>query len=361
MSVVPVEDLRNAIISGSPVELFQDDQAVDNIDVADKVKIGDSIHDINILTNFYNEDQQQTLKSVIFCWFHSKSSVIDYKNECAAHKIQDFKFLVKTELTTWLQGNSETCKFVKKQDAGTTTTIADAATGTATANGEKRKLESDDSRQFEKDSIDHNMILRGSKNIDFSYLIKDGKNFINTLKRSKTSKVAKTSQTNLKLPIIIISPSSSSLLSLNNIKAFLENAEFIDPTNPQLSKSKPANGIQVINHKSDKLHKSAHKITVVDNVDIFTKPEYWDRVIAIFTTGQSWQFNKYKYSNPELLFQRYPGFFICFQSDIIPKQIMDWNCNVIKVDRDKRFRDKMVVKDFWEDIDKILIQRGYGA
>lgn len=357
-----VEQLRDAIIKDTPIQLFGEDVSageVDNIDNASQVKVGSEVYDINSTTNFYNEDQQQTLKAVIFCWLHNKSSVIDYKNECAAHKIQDFKFLVKTELTTWLQGNSDTCKFVQQQDSQQPESAA-----TTVVNGEKRKLEDDSGVKtlpFEKESIDHNMILRGSKNIDFSYLIKDGKNFINTLKRSKTSKLATNSNKNLKLPIIIISPSSSSLLSLNNIKAFLESAHFIPPNDPELSKSKAANGIQIINHESDRLHKSAHKITVVDNVDIFTKPEYWDRVVAIFTTGQSWQFNKYKYSNPELLFQRYPGFYLSFQSDITPKQIVDWNVNVVKVDRDKRFRDKMVVKDFWEDIDKILIQRGYGA
>lgn len=374
--VFPVEKLRNAIIGQKSVELYQDQTPVDSIDTANSIKIDNEIIDITQLTNFYNDDQQQTLKAVFFCWLHNKSSVIDYKNECAAHNIQDFKFLVKTELTTWLQGNSDTCKFVKQQEQelreGEESSNGNVTNDNPnpTVNGEKRKLNGQDLlfEQFEKESIDHNMILRGSKNIDFSYLIRDGKSFINTLKRNKTSKVAKASTSkNLKLPIIIISPSSSSLLSLSNIKAFLEQAQFIEPNNPELSKltgngaSKPTNGIQVINHESDKLHKSAHKITVVDNVDIFTKPEYWDRVIGIFTTGQSWQFNKYKYSNPELLFQRYPGFFLCYQSDIIPKQIIDWNINVIKVDRDKRFRDKMVVKDFWEDIDKILIQRGYGV
>ncbi|OBA20703.1 hypothetical protein METBIDRAFT_12656 [Metschnikowia bicuspidata var. bicuspidata NRRL YB-4993] len=101
---------------------------------------------------------------------------------------------------------------------------------------------------------------------------------------------------------------------------------------------------------------------VVDNVDLFTKPEYWDRVIAIFTTGQAWQFAKFKYSRPELLFQHYQGFYMGYLGDIVPKQIHDWNVTPIAVDRgEKRFRDKMLVRDLWAQLDKTLAAKNYGV
>lgn len=349
-----VENLRDAIINNKPIDLFKDDSKVETLTDANKIQISDKVYSLDINTNFFNETEQADLKSVMFCYFHDKSSVVDYKKDCSKFQIPDFKFLVKTELTTWLNGNSDTCKFINSSTNETITTNE--------VNGKKRTLEDPQiSRisQFEKESVDHNMILRGSKNVDFGYLIKDAKVLINQLKRNKPSKPVSSSHANLKLPIIIISPSTSSLLSLSNIKQFLEESKFIEPTNSELSR--PSNGVVVINHKSDRLAPVAHKITVVDNVDNFTKPEYWDRVIAIFTTGQSWQFTKYKQNRPELLFQRYAGFYIGYQGDMVPSQIKDWNVNEIKVNKDRRFRDKMIVKDLWFDIEKILIQRGYSA
>lgn len=347
--IVDVTVLRDAVVNKKPVELMNDDMKVEDINESNKVKIGEKIYDILSPTNFYNEDQASDLKTIIFCWIHDKSSVVEYKKKCNEYKIPDFKFLVKTELTTWLNGNSESCKFIKTEGGET--------------NGESKKHKLDDPQllrisEFEKESIDHNIILRGTKNIDFGYLIKDAQKFIAQLKRNKPSKSI--NQKNLKSPIIIISPSTSALLTLNNIKAFLEDSQFIKPNSPELP-PKPASGVVVVNHPSDRLHPAAHKITIVDNVEVFTKPDYWDRVIAIFTTGQSWQFAKYKQNRPELLFQRYPGFFFCYQGELVPPQIKDWNVNEIKIDRDKRFRDKMIAKDFWLDIEKILIQKGYGS
>lgn len=358
MSEVDVGIIRKAVTASKSIEPLLDDKPSE-ITEANKVKIGDEIFDTTSKTNFYNEDQQQDLKAVIFCWIHDKSSVVDYKNECTKYGIPDFKFLVKTELNTWLTGNSDSCKFVKtKGDEGVNgETIDGDGSGPASKKQKIQDPQIDRIDQFELESIDHNAILRGAKNIDFGYLIKDSKSLIHQLKRNKPSK-SRNHEKSLKLPIIIISPATTSLLSLSNVKEFLENSKFIDPNSPELKR--PEENVVVIKHESERLHPSAHKITVVDNVDAFTKPEYWDRVVAIFTTGQAWQFSKYKYSNPESLFQRYAGFYLSYQSDITPKQIKDWNVNEIKVDRDKRFRDKLVVKDFWSDLEKLLIAMGYG-
>ncbi|EGV62835.1 accessory factor associated with RNA polymerase II [Yamadazyma tenuis] len=364
-----LQTLRSAIVAKKPIELLKADGTSillesGNINQAVSLKIGDNVYDINSDTNFFNqvESDKQSLKAVVFCWIHDKSSIVDYKNECAKQSIPEFKFLVKTDLSTWLSGTSDTCKFV--DDSTSEAAAPDSGvTSEEGATREKRKLEEEDPQMarisgFEINSIDHNVILRGSKNLEFNYLLKDAKLFINQLKKNKSSSShSKNTSRHLKSPIILLSPSTSALLSLSNIKAFLEEARFIDPTTNSLPK--PANGITVIERKSDKLHPAAHKITVVDNVDFFTKPEYWDRVVGIFTTGQSWQFNKYKYSNPDVLFQKYPGFYMCYQSDVVPKQIKDWNIRQVRVDRDKRFRDKMIVNDFWNDLERILVQRGY--
>ncbi|RLV93132.1 Cell division control protein 73 [Spathaspora sp. JA1] len=376
MSSSPLKALHNATTNGESIVLYKitgdDKEVTESIQDATHVQFGqdETTFELNSITNFYNEDKPQILRAVLFCWFHDKSSIVDYKEACSEFGIDDFKFLVKTELNTWLNGNSDSCTFVKDDDTTEGKKPTSASTNTTLATTEKiesnnkRKLEDPQLiriSQFEIDSIDHNAALRGSKNIDFGYLVSDAKKFIYQLKKSKTaptsrSKTSSGSNSSKKQPIIIVSPATSALLSLSNIKEFLEQGKFVEsvPTN------RPTGGLVIIHHPSDKLVASAQQIMIVDNVDMFNKPEYWDRVIAIFTTGQAWQFSKYKYSKPEELFQKYPGFYFGYHGEVSPRQIKDWNVNEIKVDRDRRFRDRMIVKDFWADIDKILINRGYG-
>lgn len=370
----PLKALRKATVANQPIVFLKGSDQVEQISDADSVKLGDDIFALDDITNFYNEGEPQVLRAVVFCWLHDKSSIVDYKNDCLSKGIPDFKFLVKAELTAWLNGSSDSCTFVKddapveesKKPAAAASVASTAPAETTTVDSKKRKLEDpqiDRILEHERASVDHNAALRGSKNIEFGYLVSDAKRFISQLKGSKS----KTSKTNgvaantgaKKQPIIIVSPATTALVSLVNIKEFLEEGKFVDPS--ASTARKPSNGVVTLTHPSEKLITMGHHFMVVDNVEVFTKPEYWDRVVAIFTTGQTWQFAKYKYSKPEELFQRYAGYFVSYQGDLVPKQIKDWNVNEIKVDRgDKRFRDKMVVRDFWLDMEKILISKGYG-
>lgn len=357
--------LREAAIEKKPVQLLTEaNEPTDSIKDAVHVKFGDSEpYALDQITNFYNEGSPQPLKAVVFCWLHDKSSIVEYKNACLENGVPDFKFLVKTDLTTWLSGSADTCQFIKEE--GKTTQEGTGATNGAdvlSTETVKRKLDDPQLERIsalEVNSIDHNAALRGTKNILLKSLISDAKRFSSQLKKLKTVKGSHSSvQTNTKKqPIIIVSPATTALLSLSNIKEFLEEGRFVEP-----SVKRADSGVVIVNHPSDKLIPSAQSIMVVDNADLFTKPEYWDRVIAIFTTGQAWQFSKYKYSKPETLFQHYAGFYMAYQGDVIPKQISDWNVSVVKVDRgEKRFRDKMIVRDLWHLLEKILIAKNYGA
>ncbi|KAL7662798.1 Cell division control protein 73 C-terminal domain-containing protein [[Candida] zeylanoides] len=366
--------LRAACIEGVPVELqLADGTATTSIKDATQAKIGrdGKVYALDEVTEFYNEDSPQTLRAVVFCWFHDKSSIVDYRAACLENGIPDFKFLVKTELSTWLSGRSDASEFVRPATAAPRQESRDqppAAAATAANGGGAAPATASTAskRSFELDSIDHNAALRGSKNIDFGYLVSDAKRLISQLKKAKPESAGSRPSSRLssaggtkKQPIIIISPATTSLITLTNIKEFLENGHFVDPS--EVVTRKPASGIVTLEHASERLAPSAHRVMVVDNVDIFTKPEYWDRVVGIFTTGQTWQFAKYKWPKPEELFQHYAGFYVSYSGDVVPRQIAEWNLTEIRVDRgDKRFRDKMIVKDLWAVLEKAMIAKGYG-
>lgn len=345
-----IRKLREAAQAHRPVHLEADGESTDSIRAATHVRFGDAPerYALDAETAFYNDDQRQPLRAVVFCWTHDKLSIVDYKNACLENGVPDFKFLVKAELTTWLSGSLDSCKFIRD----------DAAAEEAPAE-RKRALQDPQMERigaFELAAVDHNAALRGSKNLVLKSLVPEAKRFAAQLKRAKTAKHAASAAAK-KQPIVIVSPATTALLSLSNIKEFLEEGRFVEP-----ARKRPDNGVVIVNHPSDRLAAAAQLLMVVDNVDLFTKPEYWDRVVAIFTTGQAWQFAKYKYSKPEALFQRYAGFYVAYTGDIVPKHIHDWNVNVVHVDHgDKRFRDKMIVKDLWAHLERILLAKDYGA
>ncbi|CAK9683039.1 unnamed protein product [Candida parapsilosis] len=363
--VEALKALRHAAIAKDPIKLFNENgQETELIQEATKVQFGDDDekkYDLNLTTNFYNDDEPQDLKSVVFCWLEEQTPDVDYKSKAIEHGIPAFAYLQRYDLITWLKGTIDSCQFVKEEKEDGRDTAIKSDTKSDAISSKKHKLDDpqmDRISQFEKESVDHNAVLRGSKNIDFSYLISDAKKFMHELKRAKpSSRETKKESGSKKQPIIIVSPSLTALLSLSNIKEFLENGRYTQPT----PGDRPQSGVVIIDHPSERLVSSAQKIMVVDNVDLFTNPDYWNRVIAIFTTGQSWQFSKYNFSKPEVLFQKYQGYYLGYQGEATPHQIKDWNVHEIKVDRgEKRFKDKVIVRDFWAEIDKILINKGYG-
>lgn len=357
--------LREAASKGKPVKLVVSGESIEEIDsikLATHVRFGsdEKLYDLDAPTDVITDGEKQALRPVVFCWMHDKSSIVDYKNSCLQNDVADFKFLVKSDLCSWLNATSDTCKFIEQSQNGKN---GDLKADSDEILGAQKRRAAEDPRmariaEFEINSLDHNAALHGTKNLMLKNHISDAKRFAMQLKKSKDNKSTSSNRaTTKKQPIIIVSPATTALLSLTNIKQFLEEGKFVEP-----SLQRVENNVVTINRPSNRFVAPAHSIMVVDNVDLFTKPEYWDRVIAIFTTGQAWQFTKYKYSKPEILFQKYPGFYMTYLGDIVPKQIYDWNVNVVSVDRgEKRFRDKMTVKDLWAQIDKILLARNYGV
>lgn len=155
-------------------------------------------------------------------------------------------------------------------------------------------------------------------------------------------------------PIIILSPSATSMINMSNVKSFLETGKFIDSHNS----NNELNMIRIIRH-SKKFNKDI-KFVVVNNVEkFFVKPEYWDRVVAVFTTGQEWQFKNYKINQPNLLFQKVKGFYVNFNGDNIPSNVKNWNVEVVSLDRNQRFKDRQITEHMWESIERFMLSRGY--
>lgn len=490
-----VSKLREAILTNRTIKLDPENAVISE---AESVILGgDEKFPLNGKSGFKGESAENDIRTVYFCWLNNEATVTDYIEKCETFKIPVVSFMERTELNSYLKGDTDTCSYLvdsgnervdesQKRDEKSVDTGSGAAmdntkadnTGTAKDSTEpkgagaksiqpqsvksevdtgkkpstkerererqrekqkrseeiekidykeskRRKLEEDPLLKcisiHEVELIDHDKDLRGTqKSNDFSNLIRECEyKIVRPLKASFKNKsssssapagttgngaskssgsagasgsgASKSSSTSVskhrskkpssassssssssahslgtilqkKDPIIILSPSAISMITMANVKSFLQNGKFVDVHDPNSAANLSSNGetnmVQLVRH-SKRFNKDI-KFVVVSNVEkFFVKPEYWDRVVAVFTTGQEWQFKNYKINQPNLLFQKVKGFYVNYSGDSVPNNVKNWNVQVISLDRNQRFKDRQISEFLWESIERFMLSRGY--
>jgi parafibromin len=175
-------------------------------------------------------------------------------------------------------------------------------------------------------------------------------------------------------PIILLSPSASSLLRMSNIKTFLDTGLFVPPDHATLSTQTTANLLH-ITRTMPSLGEKPFRFILVDSPEHF-KPDYWSRVVAVFTTGQVWQFRGYKWREPQELFGHVLGVYVGEKGLPIPPEVKGWGSSVksFAVDRwderahgasveqetrmSRRWRDRETVEEVWRSIEGYMRGRG---
>lgn len=175
-------------------------------------------------------------------------------------------------------------------------------------------------------------------------------------------------------PIILLSPSASSLLRMTNIKSFLDDGVFVPPDHPQLSAQLVGN-IAHVTRTLSSLSAKPYRFILVDSPDNF-KPEYWNRVVAVFTTGQTWQFSSYKWRQPQVLFDNVLGVYVGEKGLPLPNEIKGWGSAVktfqlerwderahgtsVDIDQraNRRWRDRETVEELWRNIEGFMRSKG---
>jgi parafibromin len=168
-------------------------------------------------------------------------------------------------------------------------------------------------------------------------------------------------------PIIMLSPSASSLLRMSNIKSFLDNGVFVPFDHSELASFSAANLLH-LTRPLKRLGERPFRFILVDSPEQF-KPEYWNRVVAVFTTGQTWQFRGYKWREPQSLFENVLGIYVGEKGQPVPSEVKSWGSNVktFAVDRwderahgkdvlpetraSRRWKDRETVEEIWRAIE----------
>jgi parafibromin len=118
-----------------------------------------------------------------------------------------------------------------------------------------------------------------------------------------------------------------------------------------------------------------YRFIIVDSPEQF-KPDYWSRVVAVFTTGQTWQFRGYKWREPQELFSHVLGIYVGEKGAPVPSEVRGWGNGVrtFTVERwdershgqgveqetrvARRWRDREVVEEVWRAVEGWMRGRG---
>ncbi|KAK4554485.1 accessory factor associated with RNA polymerase II [Recurvomyces mirabilis] len=340
------------------------------------------------------------LRSVFFCWQNKDQSAGSYiaatqalneelRSDGKQETVTNLVFAEKLDLNQWLAGEvgEEESEFIRSLDANKATR-AEAKDAAATAaggedvemrdadlaDGAAAKREQERLREIfaaERKMGDRNLMLRGVKIQDFSDVRKKySVLFFGKSRGPPGAQPAPTLTNNPALrppvkaaqpgrrpePIILLSPSASSLLRMPNIKSFLEEGVYTPPesgttsnilhltrTIPHLAASKPI------------------RFILVDDPSTF-RPDYWERLVAVFTTGQTWQFKNYKWQQPADLFSHALGIYVGWKGEIVPDSVKGWGRGVMVAQIDKgkdRWRDREVVEEVWRNIEGRMKEMGW--
>ncbi|EIW85820.1 RNA polymerase II-associated protein [Coniophora puteana RWD-64-598 SS2] len=239
-------------------------------------------------------------------------------------------------------------------------------------------------RANEVELRDRNTVLRGVKSNNFSALhlmysdkikkLKEGKPATSATPSASAGNAMQPRKAKHTYPIIVISSSPTSLITMHNVKRFLQESTFelsadararegnaraedvvhIDRLRPSLLSNSTQNGSGSGAGKVNGATRGQmQRYFVVDGVEALNKfgTDAWDRVVCVMTTGQTWQFRPYKWSDPRTLFHHVKGVYVTWTNDPPNTKIKDWNVTELKIDPHRRHVDKSVVAHFWRMLD----------
>ncbi|KAK4231427.1 putative cell division control protein [Podospora fimiseda] len=361
---------------------------------------------IDTQTRFLSaEGKQVGLRSIYFTWINRDITIPAYNsaaeklnNELEGNKeaVHSCSFVERLNLVTWLEGAGDETEFIKPIGGGPG---GKGGQGLIKKGGEGGEFGGGRSGRGGKGTLDprlaqiyegerrmgdRNSVLRGIKPTDFSHIRKLAAQFM-TRKPGHHSSSAPggapsssnpiTNNPSLPInpkqvrrpdPIILLSPSASSILRMSNAKQFLEGGRYSPPENIV----PPPTMLNVSRLIKEMDPNRPIRFILVETPEQF-KPEYWNRVVAVFTTGQAWQFKSYKWPNPTELFKHVQGVYLGWRGEQPPESVRGFGHKVLCCSVEKwrdptqpgaeqsRWRDREVVEGIWKAIEGNMRAKGW--
>ncbi|EPS42719.1 hypothetical protein H072_3336 [Dactylellina haptotyla CBS 200.50] len=343
---------------------------------------------LNTLTRFHTKGGEAfDIRSVLFAWRHKDDGIPAYVAACQAvgngKLVKNLGFLERTDLITFLEGATDESDYVTPLEGASAEKAGDKATAAAGGLGAVAKsryttnLRLAEIYSRERVVTDRNTVLRGIKPTDFTHVRKISEAYMRNARaaqqapktgeaalpprpgsKPQSSKPVAAGKLRPRHPIIILSPSTSALLRMSNIKKFLEEGEFAPPS---MSSSDSENMVYINRRLPSVNPQHDTRFVIVDSPDHFP-PDEWSRVVGVFTTGQLWQFKSYKWSTPQDLFSNVKGFYVGWSGEAPPGPVASWgNVQLVNVEKNRRFKDREVMEGLWDEIEKWMVKKGWGT
>ncbi|EPS68631.1 hypothetical protein M569_06137 [Genlisea aurea] len=165
------------------------------------------------------------------------------------------------------------------------------------------------------------------------------------------------------VPIILVPSAFTTLITIYNVKEFLEDGVFI-PTEVKLK--------QMQGQKPDcvtvqKKFSSRDRVAAAAAYEVRDKPsslksDDWDRVVAVFVLGKDWQFKDWPFKDHVEIFNKILGFYMRFGDDSMEssessKAIKQWNVKIISLSKNKRHQDRTAALEVWEKLEEFMRSR----
>ncbi|KAJ3326684.1 hypothetical protein HDU76_012727 [Blyttiomyces sp. JEL0837] len=169
---------------------------------------------------------------------------------------------------------------------------------------------------------------------------------------SKGGSGSSSSTSNKKIPIIVVPAALSATITLFNIKQFIgaDNPTYV-PTETFVQRSEQKPPMVMIERKNVPTN-IPRVYQVIDSVDRL-RADDWSRIVAVFATGQEWQFKNWKIGSgsPVEIFSKVKGFCLKWSTDVANEKVKAWNVTVLSVSRERRHLDYQVAGEFWRELD----------
>lgn len=121
-----------------------------------------------------------------------------------------------------------------------------------------------------------------------------------TSERSKSSSSSQPTTAAKETPIIIVPATLTALITLYNVKKLLKNGQYVSMSELQKKGLGTKESEVTVERKNPKTGQTI-SYRIVDSIDRIMK-EDWKNVVAVFVSGQQWQFKGWKWEQPVDLF-----------------------------------------------------------
>ena len=152
-------------------------------------------------------------------------------------------------------------------------------------------------------------------------------------------------------PIIIIPAAVTSLLTLYNVKDFLERGTFVPSGSKRQSRRrKPPHVLVTHNHggQGEITYRIVESATQLEE-------RHWERVVAVFAHGPSWQFKGWKWRSPVEIFSHAQGFHLRYDDNKqVDANVKKWAVEILHVNQQYRHLDIVAVKHFWSVLERFM-------